>query len=332
MNKTITPPRKKNFSFVFGPVRSGRLGLSLGLDLLGGRICSFDCLYCEVGKTDALTCARKPYVPARRVLAELADFVRGGYSPFEIVTLGGLGEPCLNSELAEIIAGVKTLCPETPVAVLTNGAHLHDPAVRRELGAADVVLPSLDTLVDAEFRRINRPHADIGLDGIRQGLLDFRSEFSGRLFLETLLMADVNDTTENLERLADFVPTLGPDRVDVVTMTRPGTWPEGRAASAGTLARFRQALSAVVDGEAPRDGAASGHGPSGLKAAEGADAYTSAILSSLRRRPQTAGQLAEALGADAAVISDCLERLVREEQIFAKQAFGDVFYSGKRRR
>lgn len=136
-----------NFSYVFGPVRSGRLGISLGLDLLGAPICTMDCLYCEVGRTRALTRKRKPYVPGHDILAELAAYRDGGNPTPEYVTLGGLGEPTLNSDMPEIIRGVRDIYPGLPVAVLTNAGALDDPEVCDELLLSDVVLPSLDSLV-----------------------------------------------------------------------------------------------------------------------------------------------------------------------------------------
>ncbi len=318
---------KRAIRSVFGPVRSGRLGASLGLDLLGARICSFDCLYCEVGKTEAKTTVRKPYVPASRVLDELSDYCAKNHPPFDVVTLGGQGEPTLNADMGEILAGAKKIAGGVPTAVLTNSAHLSDPGVRAELCLADIVLPSLDSLVPDEFSRLNQPHPDISLAGVLEGLLAFRSAFSGKIYLETLLCAGINDTRENLEALEVFSRRLRPDRVDVVTVSRPGAWPGAGAVSQETMERFRAALSPG----APSPHLA-GHGPAALLGAAisglSQDELEARALASLSRRPQTAGQLAGALGLDPAMTRRLLERLCGEGKILSREELDDVFYSG----
>ncbi len=319
-------------------MRSGRLGLSLGLDLLGARICSFDCLYCEVGPTDALTLAQKPYVSAGRLLGELSAFAASGPQPLDVVTLGGLGEPCLNTEMDRIIEGCKTIFPGVPVAVLTNSSLLSDPAVRKRLARADVVLPSMDTLVPREFLALNRPHPELSLADIRLGLLDFRSGFSGRVYLETLVLDGINDSGENLALLGDFCRELRPERVDVVTMTRPGAWPQARPASPATLARFREALCAALVESANGHGPAalrgravgcSGRGP-GQAAGRVVDSgeVLSLVAASLGHRPQTVAQLSVALGVPEDDIRRAVETLVRGKKIQAKAALDDVFYLG----
>ncbi len=162
------------FRTIFGPVLSSRLGRSLGLDLLGKKICTHDCLYCEVGPTTTHTLRRAPYVPARTLLTELALWKEHADSSPDHITLGGSGEPCLNSDLPEIISGVKNLFPHTPVAVLTNSALIGHPDVRTALLQADVILPSMDTLDPQAFLRLNRPHKGIELSRMAQDLLDFR--------------------------------------------------------------------------------------------------------------------------------------------------------------
>ncbi|KUG29662.1 radical sam domain protein [hydrocarbon metagenome] len=315
-------------------MRSGRLGLSLGLDLLGARICSFDCLYCEVGATDALTLAQKPYVPAERLLGELSAFAASGPPAFDVVTLGGLGEPCLNTGMGEIIAGCREIFPGVPVAVLTNSSLLSHAAVRDRLALADIVLPSMDTLVPGEFAALNRPHPDLSLPAIRRGLLDFRTAFSGRLCLETLIVGGINDTAENLALLTDFCRGLRPDRVDVVTMTRPGAYAAAQAAAPDTLERFRAVLGAAVTD------AGMGHGPAALRSRTGdrteppsgraADPgeIMARVAASLGRRPQTVHQLSVALGLPEDDISRAVETLAREKKIQARAELDHVFYQG----
>ncbi|GAB7078677.1 radical SAM protein [Megalodesulfovibrio paquesii] len=299
---------------VFGPVRSGRLGRSLGVDLLGEKICSFDCLYCEVKPTTRLTLERREWIPTRQLLDELRAWRDAGHALPDVITLGGSGEPTLHSGLGDIIAGCRQLFPGLPVAVLTNSSLLHLPEVRRELGTADMVLPSMDTLIDAEYRRLNRPHHQVDLQRMAEGLLAFRREYSGRIYLEILLSRGVNDSAANLAALKEYVQQLQPDRVDVVTLSRPGAYPEAQAVDRNTLARWREVLGgepAAAASPAPRTVPP----PEPAAASCSRSALTQAVLASLARRPQTAAQLAEALQVPAAALQAVLEKLQQSGHI-----------------
>jgi wyosine [tRNA(Phe)-imidazoG37] synthetase (radical SAM superfamily) len=312
---------------IFGPVRSGRLGASLGLDLLGAKICSFDCLYCEVGHTRALTHVRKPYVPADKLLGELAGWLFAPHPEFEVITLGGMGEPTLNSDMGRIIEGVRELAPGVPIAVLTNSSLLSDPQVRTELALADMVLPSMDTLVPSEFAAINKPLSGMSLVDIRRGLLEFRRVFAGKLCLEVLVLSGVNDSLENLQRLRAFVAELAPDRVDVVTMTRPGAYPQALPASPETLERFREGLCLGEEIAPPEPEKAKHFGvalDNGTQ--EELHALSMRVLDSLARRPQSAKGLAQALGQAEETLQNLLDDLARRGLVRPTRLGGETFY------
>ena len=312
------------YRFVFGPVLSGRLGRSLGLDLLGSKVCSMDCVYCEVGPTRVRTRERKTWVPPRELLDELAAWKAEGFEAPDVVTLGGSGEPTLNSGLAEILAGCRKILPNVPVAVLTNSTLLDDAGVRRELCAADMVLPSLDSLVESEFSAVNRPLRGITAAGCAQGIRDLRREFSGRLFLEVLLCRGWNDSAANLALLQDYCADLRPDRVDVVTLSRPGTLPSAEAVDSQTLGLWRKALGQDRDG--------SGQNAPLPRQAQALDEarLRGALAATLARRPQTVLHLAAALGADSAQVQRVLARMARDGEIFEAESDGQVFYSATR--
>lgn len=308
------------YKYVFGPVLSGRLGRSLGLDLLGERICSMDCVYCEVGATRELTRERRAYVPAADILAELAAWKDEGHQPPDMVTLGGLGEPCLNTEMGAVITGARELFPGTDIAVLTNSSLMDDPEVRRELCQADVVLPSLDSLVENEFGRVNRPCGGVGPEAIAQGLMDFRREFDGKIFLEILLVQGINDSDENLDRLTEFCKRLGPDRVDVVTTTRPGTVKGTQPVDGAVLSRWRMTLDS--GDTVPCEVAAAGGDTLSL------ERITALVQASLARRPQTVLQLAGALNVAPAMVRQAVEALVSEGDVVPREDRGETFYHG----
>ncbi|MBI9080023.1 MAG: radical SAM protein [Pseudodesulfovibrio sp.] len=308
------------FKYIFGPVMSGRLGRSLGLDLLGGRVCSMDCVYCEVGATRNLTVERKPYVPAKDILDELAKWKATMVTTPDAITLGGLGEPTLNSEMARIIIGARELFPDTDIAVLTNASLMTDELVRQELTLADIILPSLDSLVDDEFNTVNRPCKGMTPAAIAAGLLDFRKVFKGKIFLEILLAKGINDSDENLGKLKIFCKRLVPDRVDVVTLTRPGTLKNVHPVDGEVVSRWRKALNA---GKSRADDRKT------LRKEDfSMERATALIEASLARRPQTVLQLAEALNAKPETVRLAVETLERAGDIVACTAEGKTFYHG----
>lgn len=346
--------------YVFGPVLSGRLGRSLGLDLLGARVCSMNCVYCESGALEMLTLKRRPYVPADGILAELAvweaDRARRGEPLPDVVTLGGMGEPTLNSDMPKIIDGVRRLLPGVPVAVLTNASLMTDPAVRAELAMADMVLPSLDSLVPEEYARVNRGHPGLNPNEVADGILAFHREAGGlgtKIYLEVLLVQGVNDSARNLELLEGFCNALQPDRVDVTTLSRPGTEAWAKPVPKETLALWRQRLGGgaapglasgrAADGEA----GAADSGPAlaqqpekgqvragGMSQDEVRARISAAILASVARRPQTAAQLAGALLADRRDVERALAELVaqgRAEEIrrAGQDASADAYYQAR---
>lgn len=339
------------YAYVFGPVASSRLGRSLGLDILGKRICSMDCLYCEVGATDILTLERAPWVPAETILAELAHWAEHMTIPPDYITLGGSGEPCLNSDLATIIQGCRAILPHIPVAVLTNATLLDNDDVRADLALADAVLPSLDSLVEREFRRINRTCGNITAAQVAQGIARFAQEYNGSLFLEVLLVEGINDSQENLHSLQAYLRGLGayrPARIDVTTLSRPGTWPEARPVSPEVLAHWRASLEplaahssgTILDaskGKAPSQEAHTPHNaPSMDTIAETTTTHhiAEAILRSLQRRPQSVAQLATALAQHEEQIVPALRLLEQQGRItqaseaaLLYDALGNPFWS-----
>ncbi len=205
--------------YLFGPVLSRRLGLSMGVDLLKYKTCNLDCVYCELGRTACLTSCRDRFVQPEKVLREIS--VRRD-EPFDHLTFAGSGEPTLCRDLGEIIARAKETI-DAPVAVITNSTLLSSPAVRREVALADVVLPSLDASSERIFQAINRPASDLKIEKIVQGLKDFRKEYCGEIWLEVMLVKGVNDPEAEL--IARAAESTNPDRIQLNTVVRPPAEP-----------------------------------------------------------------------------------------------------------
>ncbi|WP_461834480.1 radical SAM protein [Desulfothermus sp.] len=210
------------YKYIFGPVPSRRLGMSLGVDLVPKKVCSLNCVYCEVGETSNLTLQRKEYVPIDVVKEELAHYFKNNPDP-DYVTFSGSGEPTLNSRIGEVIDFIKHIKPNLPVAVLTNGTLLYDAEVRQELLNADLVLPSLDAATDKVFKKINRPHKDLELKSYIDGLISFRKEFQKKIWLEVFILPGYNDNLEELVLLKEIIKKINPDEVQINTLDRPGT-------------------------------------------------------------------------------------------------------------
>jgi|GEM_PF-220745 len=199
-------------SVVYGPVASWRLGRSLGVDLLlVDSVCSFRCVYCQLGGINVHTAERRVYVPTARALAELGE---ADWRGADAVTFSGSGEPTLAANLGEVIRGARGLTGKS-VVVLTNSAHLSDGRVRAELDGADQVFCKLDAADEEGFRRLNRPAPGLTLAGVVEGIRRLREEFAGRLAVQLML------TPANVGRAAEFAPLLRRVRPDEVQVNEP---------------------------------------------------------------------------------------------------------------
>jgi wyosine [tRNA(Phe)-imidazoG37] synthetase (radical SAM superfamily) len=286
-------------SHLFGPVPSRRLGLSLGVDLIPPKTCTFDCLYCEVGRTTHLTCERQPYRVAE-ILGELEEYLASPPVKLDYVTMAGSGEPTLNLGIREIITAVKSLT-EKPVAVLTNGSLFSLPEVRADVAGADVILPSLDAGREETFQRINRPHPGLTLELVVSGLKALRREFAGQIWLEVTVLKGLNDQEEELTALKDLLRELAPDKVQLNTAVRPvpdktaqPLTQEEMEAVAGFLGEGAEVVAAVH-----------------RIAPERLAFKDRDLLEILARRPMTARDLAQALGQSLAQVRERLGRLAK---------------------
>jgi wyosine [tRNA(Phe)-imidazoG37] synthetase (radical SAM superfamily) len=212
-------------SFVFGPLPSRRLGQSLGVDPLPLKVCNWNCVYCQLGRTVPLCNERREYFPRENILAQVRE-VLAGHTPGTIdwVTFVGSGETTLHSGLGWLIRQVKRLT-DIPVAVITNGSLLHLAEVREELAVADVVMPSLDAGSAGLYRRITRPVPALSFESLLEGLVAFRREYRGRLWIEVMLMKGINDSQEALQDIADVLQRIQPDQVHINLPSRPPAEP-----------------------------------------------------------------------------------------------------------
>jgi len=214
----MSQTKHKKQKFAYGPVPSRRLGRSLGVSPIPAKTCSYTCVYCQLGRTTNLTNARQTFYKKEDILDEI--LTRGKDPCFDYVTFVGDGEPTLCKYLGWLIKGTKEQLG-VRTAVITNGSLFYREDVRSDLKHVDVVMPTLDAGNEKTFRAVNRPHCSISFDAMLRGLIDFRHEYSGQIWLEVMLVKDVNDSKKELQNIGKAVAMVAPDRVYVVTPIRP---------------------------------------------------------------------------------------------------------------
>ncbi len=229
---------------VFGPVSSKRLGQSLGVDVLPPKSCTWNCIYCQLGKTRIYVTERREFFPREEILAEIKQAIDGS-AAIDWITFVGSGETTLYKGLGWLIREIKKIT-DIPVAVITNGSLLSFEEVRDELLQADAVLPSLNAGSAELFDRIDRPAPGFTYERHIEGLIEFRKVYHGMLWLEVMLIAGMNDSTEALQDIALVLEKVKPDTVHLVLPTRPSTESSVRLPSENAIARARFILSHVV--------------------------------------------------------------------------------------
>jgi wyosine [tRNA(Phe)-imidazoG37] synthetase (radical SAM superfamily) len=240
--------------YVFGPVPSRRLGQSLGVDTIPLKTCNWNCVYCQLGRTVPLTNERREYYPSEDILAEVRAAL-ATHQPGEIdwVTFVGSGEPTLHSGIGRLIGEVRGMT-NLPIAVITNGSLLYLPEVRQGLAQADVVLPSLDAGTAVLYRHLNRPHPEATFARLVAGMVAFRQEYSGQIWVEVMLVQGLNDTKAALQEIAAVLQRIQPDEVHINLPTRPPAETWVRPSDAEGLLRARAILGDIATVVHPIEG------------------------------------------------------------------------------
>lgn len=309
------------YKYLFGPVPSRRLGMSLGVDLVPHKVCSLNCIYCECGKTTNLTVDRDDYVPYKKVMEELDNYFKNNPDP-DYITFSGSGEPSLNSHIGDVLDFIKKNKANIPVAVLTNGTLFYDKKVRAELLKADVVLPSLDAASDLAFYKINRPFHDLNVEKHIKGLVDFRNEYKGKIWLEVLIIPGYNDSIEDLKLLKQAFLKIKPDSIQLNTLDRPGVIDDIRAAT-------RSELQKIVDFWNLDNVEIIAAAPDRKKIVAYREDIETAIYETIYRRPCTLDDLSKILGAHINEINKYLDVLEADGKIESLRKDRGLFYKIK---
>lgn len=183
------------------------------------KVCTENCVFCQIGKTTELTIARKEWVSTAAVLEEFDRWVSAGHRT-DYVTLSGSGEPTLHTRFGAVLRHAKT-AGKFKTALLSNGSLMWLPEVRRDAAAADVVKVTLSAWDEDSFRRIHRPAEGVTFERLLEGERALRKEFSGQLWVEVMLLPGYNDAPDQVRAIAEWVESLRADAVHLNTTTRP---------------------------------------------------------------------------------------------------------------
>ncbi len=322
---------------IFGPVNSRRLGRSLGVDLFQDKICTLNCIYCEVGPTVLLTCERAEYAPTKDIIKEIDSYCQdqNRVAELDVITVTASGEPTLHADFGEIVAHLKKTAAK-PIAVLTNGTTLTSPQVCQEMSQADVVIPSLDSALPQGFRKIDRPATCIELDNVIKGLISFSHSYKGTIWLEILFAQGINDTAEEINALRQTVQQMRIDRIQLNTVARPPlesfARPINQKSMAAIARQFQEdnpfcpvdllAFQASQEDEAEE--------PKkfffNLDRAADKKAFTVELVEMLKRRPCTAADINRTFHLGGAEKVELLLDALAQDGCIQKRVHGDSVY------
>src|SRR4030042_4912336 len=292
----------KSYRYLYGPVPSRRLGRSVGIDLVPHKICTYDCIYCQIGKTTQKTLVRKEYVPVMEVIEEVDFFLKEETSSIDYLSLSGSGEPTLHSKIRLVIEGIKGIT-SIPIAVITNGSLLYLEEVRQDLLYADVVLPSLDAVSSEAFLTINRPEEGLSAERMVEGLVQFRKIYKGQIWLEILFCRGINDSQDDIIRMKEAINRINPDQIHINTVVRPPSEKWAATLSQKEMEKIRAFFGerAIIISEFDRH-------PFSLTERD----IKVEILKILRRRPLSLNDLSKGMGIPTEELERHIQPLIQK--------------------
>jgi wyosine [tRNA(Phe)-imidazoG37] synthetase (radical SAM superfamily) len=312
--------KERHLNHVYGPVPSRRLGRSLGIDLVPYKTCTYDCIYCHLGRTTHKTLDRKEYVAVEDVLSELELKLSCG-DVIDHISLAGSGEPTLNNGSGDLIRRIKKKTG-IPIVVLTNGSLLWMNDVQNELMSADIVIPSLDVGDEPLFRHVNRPHENISLNQVVDGLANFTNVYRGEVWLEVLLIAGLTGIQDEVNKIASLIRPMHLTRIQINTVVRPPAETYAKPLTPDQMLALKaifpgkvDIISDAVPGDWHRDA-----GSGGIR---------NDVLSLISRRPCTGADVACSLGLHLSEAIKYLDSLRNAGKVTAVHMSDKTFYAAK---
>lgn len=314
---------KNSEKYLFGPVASRRLGISLGVDLVPFKTCSINCVYCESGATTNLTLKRREYIPCDEVIKQLDELLAS--SPqIDYLTFSGAGEPTLNSGIGRVISFVKTKYPQYKICLLTNATLFSDPVLLAEISDIDLCIPSLDASCEEEFNIINRPSPELNYTTYLNALIDYCQKSKAEIWLELFIVPGKNDSDESIDRFTKIIERAKPHKVQLNTLDRPGTVDWIAPSSGENTMRFVRALEPIIPVEAV--GPFKYKSPSLQKQLEPTE-IDKLIIDLITRRPSTLSDMSETFAVPESDIEKCLIILIKNAIIKSETSHRGEFFS-----
>jgi wyosine [tRNA(Phe)-imidazoG37] synthetase (radical SAM superfamily) len=307
--------KERNFPHLYGPVPSRRLGYSLGVDLLPFKTCSLSCIYCQLGNSPKKTIRRINPYSEKKMLEEIKKFLKTG-ARVDFITFSGSGEPTLNKSIGWLVRQIKK-STTIPVAVLTNSTLLSRAEVRKELAAADVVVPSLDAATQRIFKKINRPHPSLRIEKIIEGLVKFRKEFKGQIWLEIMLVKGVNDSPAEIKKLKEAADRINPDKIQLNTVIRPPAEKTARPLTPEEMNKIKEFFGEKAEVVASFRKKEQEKAPQNI---------AEAILAMVRRRPVSLEDLENSLGQTREELSLEIQKLLQQKKIKQVRHLGRDYF------
>ena len=300
--------------YVFGPVPSRRLGLSLGVDLIPPKTCTFDCLYCEVGRTTERTLTPRMFAPFDEIIREVKERLQT-CSP-DVITLAGSGEPTLYADLKKVIDGIREITG-IDVALLTNGSLFRQEEIVQRVLNAHIILPTLSSVFEDTFKKIHRPPAELSVKTVIDGLMKLRGRYHGRMYLEVILLAGINDSDEEIVGLKTIIDAINPDKIQLNTVVRPPADIRAKCLDMKRLKEIKVLLgpkAEIVVGA-----------PAGREKKKWASAAED-FLDMVRRRPLTAADMARLSKMSVSDAESVIKGLLIKGMVRKREHSGEIFY------
>lgn len=301
--------------YLYGPVPSRRLGASLGIDIVPYKVCSYDCIYCQLGRTTRLSRIQEVLVDTNEIMHELEDWLKSEQKA-DYITFAGSGEPTLNSDLGKMISATKQLT-DIPIAVITNGSLFSNPSAMDAVLEADLLIPSLDAGCEDTFLKINRPQKDLTFDNVVNGLIALSKCCLNEIWLEVMLVSGVNDSDLELSMMRDIICQMAPDKVQINTVDRPSRSGIVDSVSSDTLHKAAQILYSnceIITHDLK------------IPTLESSCACEEDVINLLQRRPCKLNDICIALSLHIHEASKILRKLVDEHVVIYADESTDPFY------
>jgi len=301
--------------YVYGPVPSRRLGISLGVDPIPPKTCNYSCIYCQLGRTTNFTNTRQNFFPKEDIIKEMEIALKIHGNSMDYLTFVGSGEPTLYKDLKILISVAKKMTNK-PICVITNGALLYDEEVQNSLIEADVIMPALDAGDEKTFIKVNRPHPEIKFSKMTQGQIEFRKKFQGEIWLEIMLLKDINDGPETLKKIKIFLENISPNRIYINVPIRPPAEHWVKKPDKQSMERCKEIMGDIHNISFPEEG---------QFFISGSDLETE-ILSIIERHPMRHNQILKTFSNfSKKSLLKTLNKLEKEGKI-AKKKYEDVIF------